>query len=110
MKHLMMVLLAVGCAAKPVEDTTPARGHMGDGSDPVAPRVTHPEAGLTCRDESPTGTGLDRRKCRSDAEKAQDRKVVEDLYNDPSSRVGCPDGGCTPGPKPNGFGGRPGQR
>jgi hypothetical protein len=60
---------------------------MSSGDAPQgARRETHPQDDLTCQDESPTGTMIERRKCRSDSEKAQDRKVVEDIYLDPSSR------------------------
>lgn len=97
-KHVLIALLAIGCAPRAPVETTPARSHMGDGSDPPAPRVTHPQADLTCQDEVATGSGIERRKCRSDAEKAQDRKVVQDLYYDPTSRPGCPDSGCATGP------------
>jgi len=46
-------------------------------------RTTHPEADLTCSDEVPTGTNLERRKCRSDAERTQDRQILEDVWLTP---------------------------
>jgi len=52
-----------------------------------AQRTTHPEPDLTCKDEVPTGTHLERRKCRSDAEREQDRKVVEQTFLNPASRA-----------------------
>lgn len=73
---------------------------MGDGSDPVA---SHGD--MVCRDETPTGTALERRKCRSAAEMAQDRQLVREQMIYSTGRPGCPQsdglpggGGCTFGP------------
>jgi hypothetical protein len=43
-------------------------------------RTTHPQDDLTCADEVPTGTHLERRKCRSETEKRQDRQVLEQTW------------------------------
>lgn len=55
-----------------------------DGTD--AARTTEPEAGMTCKDETPTGSMLTRRKCRSDNERTQDRNAAEQQILNPSSR------------------------
>jgi hypothetical protein len=87
MRAILVATLLAGCAAGTPAPAAPTRGHMSSGDAPQgARRETHPQDDLTCQDESPTGTMIERRKCRSDSEKAQDRKVVEDIYLDPSSR------------------------
>lgn len=89
------VLALAACAARPAAPTAPARGHMGDGTDPVA---SGPDD-MVCTDETPTGTALERRKCRSTAEREQDRQLVrQQVYG--TSRMGCPDTGCVAGPQP----------
>lgn len=89
MKYLCSLLLITGCVHDSAQDASGPRGHMSQADDPSGRRVTHPQEDLTCQDETPTGTSITRRKCRSNSEKAQDKKTVEDLYLNPSSRPGA---------------------
>ena len=44
------------------------------------------DSDVTCTEEVRTGTHMEKRVCRSDNEKAQDRKEAQDLYLSPNSR------------------------
>ena len=44
------------------------------------------EADVTCKQEVRTGTNLEKEICRSQAEKDQDKRMVQDLYLNPASR------------------------
>lgn len=54
----------------------------------VASSAETGESDVQCNDEVPTGTQMTKRICRSSSEKAQDKRAVQDLYLDPTSRVG----------------------
>ena len=80
---IAIVVLFMGCApaAPNAPSSTPA-GRMTS-FELDSKRTTHPQADLTCRDEVPTGTHLERRKCRSDNERAQDRMILENIWLTP---------------------------
>jgi hypothetical protein len=44
------------------------------------------ESDVTCTDEVRTGTHMEKKVCRSQNEKDQDRKAAQDLILDPNSR------------------------
>ena len=81
---IAIVVLFIGCApALPNAPSSTAAGHTTSAElDDV--RTTHPEADLTCKDEVPTGTHLERRKCRSDLERRQHRELLEHTLLDPA--------------------------
>ena len=86
---IAMSLLVSACAPSTnPAPTAPARGHMAS-TDANPKRVTHPEPDMTCQDETPTGTQIDRRKCRSNVEREQDRQFARDQILDPASRPSC---------------------
>jgi hypothetical protein len=80
---IAIVVLFVGCA--PAAPNAPSSTLAGRTTSPDldAQRTTHPQDDLTCKDEVPTGTHLERRKCRSDAERTQDRQVLEQTWLNP---------------------------
>jgi hypothetical protein len=83
----IITALVAACASTPREPAAPPGGHMSrEGPHAEARKVTHPEEGLTCEYEIPTGSNLERRRCRSDAEKEAGRKNLENIYLDPSAR------------------------
>ena len=43
---------------------------------------------MDCKTEVRTGTHLEKKVCRSQAEKDQDKRAVQDMYLDPSARPG----------------------
>lgn len=75
-RFALVVLTLAGCYH--------ATNKAPDGTDDH--RTTQPTAGVTCRDETPTGSMLTRRKCRSDAERTQDRNTAEQQILNPTSR------------------------
>lgn len=81
---IAMIVLSIGCApALPNAPSSTAAGHTTSPElDSV--RTTHPEPGVTCKDEVPTGTHLERRKCRSDLERRQERELLEHTLLDPA--------------------------
>lgn len=79
---LAFVVLA-GCAHGPHAEP--------DGTD--ANQTTRPQADVTCKEETPTGSMIPRRKCRSDAEREQERNATEHQILNPNSR------GATGGPQ-----------
>lgn len=46
------------------------------------------EGDVSCTDEVRTGTHLEKKICRSQNEKDQDKRAVEDMYLNPASRPG----------------------
>jgi hypothetical protein len=79
-----VVVLFMGCA--PALPNAPSSNTAGHTTSPEldAQRTTHPQPDLTCKDEIPTGTHLERRKCRSDLERRQARELVEHTLLDPA--------------------------
>jgi hypothetical protein len=41
------------------------------------------ESDATCQQEVPTGSTLDKKVCRTEAQKEEQRKAAQDLYQDP---------------------------
>lgn len=79
-----VVVLVMGCApALPNAPSATRAGHTTS-AELDDHRTTHPEPDITCRDEVPTGTNLERRKCRSDLERRQARELVEHTLLDPA--------------------------
>jgi hypothetical protein len=80
---IAFVVLFTGCA--PAAPNAPSSTPGGRATSPEldAKRTTHPQDDMTCRDEVPTGTNLERRKCRSDAERTQDRQILEQTWLTP---------------------------
>jgi|GEM_PF-3777253 len=80
---IAIVVLFSGCA--PAAPNAPSSTLGGRTMSPEldAKRTTHPQDDLTCQDEIPTGTNLERRKCRSDAERRQDRQILENIWLTP---------------------------
>ena len=77
---IAIVVGFLGCA--PAAPNAPSSTLAGRTTPPEldAQRTTHPQDDLTCQDEVPTGTHLERRKCRSEVEKRQDRQVLEQTW------------------------------
>jgi hypothetical protein len=80
---IAIVVLFTGCApAAPNAPSSTVAGRTTS-SELDGQRTTHPQDDLTCKDEVPTGTHLERRKCRSDIERLQDRRVLEQIWLNP---------------------------
>jgi hypothetical protein len=80
---IAIAVLFAGCApAGPNAPSSTVAGRTTS-SELDAKRTTHPQDDLTCQDEVPTGTNLERRKCRSEAERAQDRQILENIWLTP---------------------------
>jgi hypothetical protein len=100
-------LIACGSSSPQRPPTTVATSNTNDGDvvcgDEVSPTgVTHRtchkllpgsaetgEKDMICTDETPTGTNLTKRVCRSQNQKDDDAKLARDIYLAPSSRVAC---------------------
>lgn len=48
------------------------------------------ESDVHCTDEVRTGTHMEKKICRSEVEKEQDRRDAQEIYLNPNSRVGRP--------------------
>ena len=48
------------------------------------------ESDVSCAEEVRTGTHLEKKICRSQNEKDQDKRAVQEMYMNPSSRPGVP--------------------
>jgi hypothetical protein len=84
---IAIVVLFTGCAAAlPNAPSATMAGHATS-AELDDHRTTHPVSDVTCRDEVPTGTHLERRKCRSEAEREQDRETVRQTFLNPASRA-----------------------
>lgn len=80
---IAIVVLFTGCAPAAPNAPSSTPGGRTTSAELDGQRTTHPETDLTCKDEVPTGTHLERRKCRSDAERVQDRQVLERAWLNP---------------------------
>jgi hypothetical protein len=82
MQRLLVVVSLViggcasGTASRPASTTTGTPSPSAEAQDPD----------VTCDNEVRTGTHLEKKICRSQAEKDQDKRFVQDLYLNPSSR------------------------
>jgi hypothetical protein len=52
------------------------------------PSAAQTDSDVTCADEVRTGTHMEKKICRSQNEKDQDKRAVEDMYLNPASRPG----------------------
>jgi hypothetical protein len=102
MHRLLIVtsLMFAACASSAAKDpATPPHGHIArEGPHAEERRITHPEPGMTCETVTPTGSLHERRKCRSDAEREQDREFLRSMAY-PTASPGCdpaaqPSGAC----------------
>lgn len=83
-------LVFAACASSaPKEPTAPSHGHMAATDAPNPRRITHPEPGMICEDVTPTGSLHERRKCRSELEREQDRQFIMNQWLDPASHGNC---------------------
>ena len=111
MQRLLMVsilgLAACGSSAPQRPPTTVATTNTNDGDvvcgDEVSPtgvshRTCHKllassaetgEKDMICVDETPTGTALTKRVCRSQTQRDDDHKLARDIILSPSSSLGC---------------------
>jgi starvation-inducible outer membrane lipoprotein len=80
-------LSLAGCASgsNNATQTTTGTPHMASASEAPASG----ESDVSCSQEVRTGTHLDKKVCRSQAEKDQDKRAVEELYLNPSARPGA---------------------
>ncbi len=77
-------LMIAACGASgPNRPATTTSGTPDPSADNVS---TDPD--VTCASEVRTGTHLERNICRSSTEKDQDKRTVQELYLNPSSRPG----------------------
>jgi hypothetical protein len=77
---LMSSACASGAANRPPSTTSGT-------PDPSAANAPT-DGDVTCTDEIRTGTHMERKICRSQSEKDQDKRAAEDLYLNPGSRQG----------------------
>lgn len=85
-----LILVGLGLSAcasgsNTASQTTTGTPHMAQAHEGDAPV----EADMSCAQEVRTGTHLEKKICRSQAEKDQDKRAVEELYLNPSSRPGA---------------------
>ncbi len=71
MRALVFAMVVTGCAS-------------GSGQGPAANNPNGSEAGLICKEETPTGTNMSRRVCRTPDQINDDRQAADDFLRSPA--------------------------
>jgi hypothetical protein len=81
---IVMSLMIAACASGNANRAPSTTTGTPDPSAENAPT----DSDVTCADEVRTGTHMEKKICRSQNEKDQDKRAVEDMYLNPASRPG----------------------
>ncbi len=86
---MMFSLLIAACGPSTSSSAAQAPSTTSGTPDPSAANAPV-ESDVNCTSEVRTGTHMEKKICRSEAEKEQDRRAAQEMYLNPNSRVGRP--------------------